>query len=466
MRARLIRKALTNRGRTVAEWKRITVLGWPVTVQHGVRTMMRTTDLIVAGLFGPAAIAALGLANLYTQIALWIGIGIGTSALALSSQDTGSGADENRNEAVTQALIIGVIIGIPIAILGVLFREEAILVFRAPSEVVTLGAAYLAIVIATAPVRHMVIIGEKALQGSGDTLTPMFIRGGTNILNIIGTVILALGVGPAPRLEIVGIAIATAGANIIGAIAVLLVFLTSWSGISLVVPKNLVIGKQIIRISIPRSVEGLSITAASFPLNTILVAFSVEVYAAYEVGRTVFQQVVGPFARSFGVVGSILTGQSIGNQQPEDARFSINALALFSILTISVLAAIMILFPQRLAALFSDDPATGTTAVAFIIAFAISAPFASLFRIYSGALQGAGETTKPFLAEVTGVFGLLLGLTYVGGVLLDGGVVYAYAGVVTYSIWRLGLIYAWYNQTAWIDSAMSDLKERGSIQSD
>lgn len=424
---------------------------------------MRTTDIIIAGLFGPAAIAALGLANLYTQIALWIGIGIGTSALALSSQDTGSGADENRDEAVTQALIIGVIIGVPIAILGVLFREEAILIFGAPADVVALGAAYLAIVIATAPVRHMVIIGEKALQGSGDTLTPMIIRGGTNLLNIIGTLVLALGIGPAPRLEIVGIAIATAGANILGAIAVLLVFVTSWSNIGLVVPKNLTIGKQIVRISIPRSVEGLSITAASFPLNTILVAFSVEVYAAYEVGRTVFQQVVGPFARSFGVVGSILTGQAIGNQKPKDARFSVYALSLFSLLTITVLAGIMIGIPEQLAVLFSDDPETGTTAVAFIIAFAISAPFESLFRIYSGALQGAGETTKPFIAELTGVFGFLLGITYIGGVLLDGGVVYAYIGVVTYSVWRFGIIYVWYNQTTWIESALDDLKERGSI---
>lgn len=450
----------------IAEWKRITRLGWPVTVQHGVRTMMRTTDLIVAGLFGPAAIAALGLANLYTQIALWIGIGIGTSALALSSQDTGSGADANRNEAVTQAILIGAAIGVPIAVLGVVFREQAIALFQAPPEVVTFGATYLAIVIATAPVRHIVIIGEKSLQGSGDTLTPMFIRGGTNLLNIIGTIVLALGLGPAPRLEIVGIAIATAGANVLGAIAILLVFFTPWSDINLVVPRNPTIGKQIVKISIPRSVEGLSITAASFPLNTILVAFSVEVYAAYEVGRTVFQQIIGPFARSFGVVGSILTGQSIGNQRPNDARFSVNALALFSILTISILAATMILFPQTLAALFSDDPTTGTTAVAFIVAYAISAPFASLFRIYSGALQGAGETTKPFIAEVTGVFGFLLGLTYVGGVLLDGGVIYAYAGVVTYSIWRLGLIYIWYNQTSWIDSAMKSLQERGSIQSD
>ena len=192
-------------------------------IQWSLRTGMRTTDVFVAGIFGPAALAALGLANLYSRVALYTGIGIGTGALALASQDTGSGADANRDQAVTQALLLGFLIGIPFAILAYLFSEQALMVFGVPDEVVTLGAAYLALVLGTAPFRHITLIGEKSLQGTGDTLTPMFIRGGSNIVNIIGTVVLGLGIGPAPRLEVVGIGIATAGSNVLAGLAVVFV---------------------------------------------------------------------------------------------------------------------------------------------------------------------------------------------------------------------------------------------------
>ena len=454
MRSSMYRCVLAHRSRTVQEWKRIASLGWPITVQHAVRTMMRTTDLIVAGLFGPVAIAALGLANLYTQVPLRIGVGIGTSALALSSQETGTGNTDTRNESITQALIIGAIIGIPLAVLGVAFREEAIHIFGAPPDVVALAAPYLAIVLGTAPARHITLIGEKSLQGVGDTLTPMYIRSGSNIVNIIGTVVLALGVGPIPRLEVVGIAIATAGANVLAALAVLYVFIIHRSEVDLVRPTDPEIGRQLVRISVPRSVEGLSITAASFPLNAILIAFGVEIYAAFEVGRTVYDQIVGPFTRSFSVVGSIITGQSLGDGRPDDARFSIATLALLSLIVTTVLGTVMIVVHDPLAAVFSDDPVTGQAAVGFIIVFGLFSPFEGLFKVYSGGLQGAGETTKPFIAEITGVFGLLLGVTYVGGVSIGGGIGYAYAGIMLYGVWRFVLISVWYRQPVWVDAAM------------
>jgi len=50
------------------EWKGFASLGWPISVQTAVRTGMRTTDLLVVALFSSSAIAAVGLANLYTQI--------------------------------------------------------------------------------------------------------------------------------------------------------------------------------------------------------------------------------------------------------------------------------------------------------------------------------------------------------------------------------------------------------------
>lgn len=47
---------------------------------------MRTVDIVIAGLISPAAVAAIGLADLYAQIPLRTELGLGTGAIALSSQ--------------------------------------------------------------------------------------------------------------------------------------------------------------------------------------------------------------------------------------------------------------------------------------------------------------------------------------------------------------------------------------------
>lgn len=447
-------------------WDRIIRLGWPITLQQAGRTGMRTTDLLVVGLFSPAAIAAVGLANLYSNVALWTGTGLGTGALALSSQDTGSGAVDNRNQAVSQALLLGFLLGVPIAILAVVFNELALTVFGAPPAVVSLGASYVAIVLATAPARHVSLIGEKSLQGIGDTRTPMYIRSGENLLNIVGTVGLGLGVGPLPRLEIVGVALSTAFANVAGAVVILGLLYRGSTEISLVRTVDWTIMNQLVTISTPRTVEGLSRMAATFPLNILIVAFSVEAYAAYQIGLRVYQQLTGPLERSFNVVASILAGNSLGNRREDDIRFTITPVVTLGIASIGGLSVLLYLASTELAGLFSDDAVTVGLGGYFVEAFAISAVAAGLSRIYAGALQGSGETKKPFLAELTGTFLILLGTTYIVGVHFDQGVTGLYLGIILYALWKLALLYYWYRQDYWITDAVDRMEKRGSLETE
>ncbi len=454
--------------RLLAEWKKFGSLGWPISVQTAVRTGMRTTDLLVVAIFSSSAIAAVGLANLYTQIALFIGIGLGTGGLALASQDTGSKAFANRDEAISQALLIGFLIGIPIAVAAIVASELFMRVYGAPPEVVALGAPYLAIVLGTAPFRHVTLIGERTLQGTGDTITPMFIRGGSNVINIVGTIGLGLGIGMLPRLEVVGVAIATGTANVLAGLAVLLVFSSRVTDVELVLPSDLRITKQLIKISTPRTVQGLSRTGAEFPLNAIVVAFSVEAFAAYTVGRRVFEQVTGPIARSANVVASIVSGQDLGQKANRDdssknLRFRVQALAILGVTLISILAVLMYLGSATLASFFGDDEATRALSSTFVQAFAISAPAAGLARIFAGVLQGAGETIKPFLAELVGNFGMLLGITYLGGVVLGYGIIALYVAVIAYGVGRFALVLYWYKQETWITNAFDRMVSRDSV---
>jgi Na+-driven multidrug efflux pump len=251
-------------------WKQVVRLAWPVMAEQTFRTAMRTTDIVITALFSPAAVVAIGLADLYARFPLRVGLGLGGGAIALSSQDTGAEAVGSRDEAVTQALLLGALAGLPFVVVGVLFGETAIAVFGAGEEVVRLGSVYLAIIFATAPARHVALVGARALQGTGDTRTPMYVNIVANSLNIAGSAVLGLGLLGAPRLEIVGVGIATAAANVFTAGLLLFAVYGTWTDANFVRPRDITIATQLLRVSTPRMAEGFGAELAQFPFNALL----------------------------------------------------------------------------------------------------------------------------------------------------------------------------------------------------
>lgn len=435
------------------------------------RTLMRTTDLIVAGFFSPAAVAAVGIADIYSRLSLRFGIGIGDAAIALSSQDTGADADANRNQAVTQALLLGILGGIPFMVFGLLLNEHAIAILgfltedEAMAEVVRFGSIYLMIIMLSASAIHVNFIAARSIQGTGDTKTPMYVNGFVNTFNILATITLAFGLGPVPALGVIGIAAATAIGDVIGAVTFLTLIYSAHTKLTYVRPARLVIAKQIVVIGAPRIGEGISEMIAEFPFNAILLGFGTEVNAAYHVGRRMYQQVVSPLARGYGVAANIVVGQALGAGEPRSAyRNGIAAMGL-SVLSIGLLCAILFVFAEQFVLVFTRDPLTVAYGIGFAQAYAIAAIFISAYIVLAGSLRGGSETLAPFIARMIGTFVFLLGFTYVVGVLLGYGVIAAYIAVTLDFLARVVYVSIIYYRKRWITRGTTMMADRGSIQS-
>ncbi|NEU58532.1 hypothetical protein [Halorussus sp. MSC15.2] len=52
-------------------------------------------------------------------------------------------------------------------------------------------------------------------------------------------------------------------------------------------------------------------------------------------------------------------------------------------------------------------------------------------------MQGASDTKTPFVARTTGMFGFIVGFSWLFGVRLDFGVEAVYAGIFLYFVWSL-----------------------------
>ncbi|WP_158058963.1 MATE family efflux transporter [Halorussus halophilus] len=430
--------------------------------EQTLRTLMRTTDILVTALFSPAAVAAIGLADLYARLPLRIGLGLGGGAVALSSQDTGSDALANRDEAITQAILVSALAGIPFVLFGAFLSEQAISILGAPTAVAAMGGTYLTIIFATAPARHVALVAARSLQGTGDTRTPMYVNVVSNLLNISLTAALGLGLGPFPRWEIVGVGVATAFGNLFTALALVLAIRGRWTAASFARPTDGTITRQLLTISAPKIVEGLVATVAEFPFNAILLSFGTEVNAAYQIGRRMYQQVTGPLSRGYSVASSVVVGQALGAGDPDRARFEGWATAALGLLTVGTVGVVLFFAAEWFVRLFTDDAATRAYAIDFAKVYGLSAPFLVLFVVLSGSLQGGSDTRTPFVARTTGMVGFMVGLSWLVGVYLGYGVVGTYAGIFCYYVWMTLLVGAGFQWGDWATRAADMMAERGS----
>jgi MATE family multidrug resistance protein len=448
------------RSRLRAVWRRVFALAWPVMTEQTLRTLMRTVDVVVTAAISPAAVVAVGIADLYARFPLRVGLGLGGGAISLSSQDTGRDATVTRDEAITQAVLVGALAGVPFAAFGVLFGPAAIRLLGAAPNVVTLGSTYLAVILLTAPARHVALIAARALQGTGDTRTPMYVNAVSNLGNVAGSVGLGLGYFGLPELGVVGVGAATAAANTFTAVALTVAIASSYTAAGFARPRSRIITKQLFAVSLPKIAEGTVSALAEFPFNALLLSFGTNVNAAFQIGRRVYQQVTGPLSRGYNVAANVVVGQALGEGDPDTARFDGWAVAALGVLTVGAVGLLLSYYARPLVSLLADEPETIRHGVWFARAYGLSAPFLAAFVGLSGALQGASETRVPFVARATGMVGFLVGFSWLVGHTLDYGPLAAYWGIALSNVWMAAVVAAGFHYGGWASRAASMMAER------
>jgi putative MATE family efflux protein len=408
-------------------WKEAVILAWPVMLNHIFTTAMRTTDMLLMGFFGPAAVTAVGLGDVWESIILRIGLGLGTGSISLISQESGSNsklADANKDIILSQVIYVSFIIGIPFIFIGLIIPEQLIAVLGASSEVINLGAQYLLIIFAAAPFRIAAIISARALQGSGDTKTPMLIEVAANLMNIIISAVLALGLLGFPRLGVPGVGIGTFAAKTFSAVIFILVFLSPKSKFNIKNPIkhwNFTIIKQLFKVSMPKIMQGFYQSFITFPFNSIILLFGTEAAAAFHIARRIFQQLIAPMHRSYYTVTTILSGQKIGGGEVEQSKRTVEAMIILTILSIGSFSLMIFFTSPYLVKLFGENEASLRMAVQFLKAFSVGGPLITIYGVLAGHLNGAGNTKSALYGNLLSQTLLKLGLSYLLAVVFDIG---------------------------------------------
>lgn len=448
--------------------KTMLTLAWPVMIGNVLRTAYNLADTFWLGKVSKEAVAAPGTAWPIIFTFLAIGMGMATAGVSLVSQHTGAGGREKANKAAGQVfgflLIISVITGIAGFIgSGWVLRN----VIDTPAGIYPYALSYLRIIFAGLPFMFMFVSFRFLLRGTGDMKTPMYIMGLGVALNVILDPFLILGIGPLPRLEVAGAAIATVSTRGLASLIGVYLMFNDKVHISLSLgdlrPKLKWI-KKIVDIGGPATISRAGSALGFVVLVRLITHFGTVPMSSYSVGRRVIQVInIG----IWGFASSVLTmvGQNVGADQHERAEEIVKKAILVSGAIMITISIGVFLIRDSVIQIFINNEAVINEGSRFIAIFVASIPFFGWFRVFNSTYRATGHTKPAMILSLIRIWVLRIGGSYllsrtIFGYGLGLGIMGVWTGMAASNILITIVSYFYFRTGKWKEKTIEDEEEK------
>ncbi|MGI6394654.1 MAG: MATE family efflux transporter [bacterium] len=265
------------------------------------------------------------------------------------------------------------------------------------------GIEYLQIIISFMVVSFLMFALHSIMIAWGDTKTPVKVYAATFILNIFLSPLLMLGIGPFPRLETKGAAIATVISYFIGSAVFFTVILknrwVSFNKVGFEMPF-----KKYIMIGYPVALSSMFFSFIYFFIAKITALFGSNAVGAMGIGHKI-ESLAYFFSHGIAAGLSTFTGRNLGAGMEE--RVKIGTMASLKFVTvISMLYSLFtFIFAPQLVSIFNSDPGLVAEGAKYVrIVMPVEFLQSILMAIEFGAFSGAGYTKPSFYVSLPVIF--------------------------------------------------------------
>ncbi len=429
--------------------RNVVILSLPVALTQSFTVVFRFVDTVFVGRlpYSRDALAAVGAAGqvMFLIITMLVGLTIGTTAMV--ARFVGEREPDKAAITVFNSFVICLVLSVALAVIGILFSRPILFWLGARDHVLQLGVEYLEVLMVASVAMVMLFLIGSILQGAGDAITPLWLFGGANLVNLILDPIFIFdwGLGLGVR----GAALATVIGR--GVFCLIGVFVLR-RGLSRVhvEPRhfrfNLATMQQLLFIGVPSALQ-MMIRAASGVLLFKIVSeqFGATAMAALRTGQTTIMLALMP---GFGIgrASGTLVGQNLGARKPDRAVRSVWTSVMIYSLFMAICSVVGVLFPRFFMRLFTRDAAVIATGAEYLRFAASVYLFVGLAIVLSKSMEGAGYTVVPMLLTA-GAVGLMLLLAWklpsvlgigIRGVWIAMVIAYTLHAAGAYVVFRLG----------------------------
>jgi len=373
--------------------QKILKLALPAVVNSLLDMLQVISDLIMVGTLSAFAVASvgLGLQSLMFLFAILTVLNVGTSALL--SRFIGAKQRLRASLGLSSLLGFALILSLPMMLLWYILASKIYIWFGTAFEVISLGGDYVQMLTWMLPFVFVKLVFVTALNASGDTKTPMFVKIVSILLNILLNYLLIFGHLGFPQMGVKGAGLGTVIVNILEFIIYARLYLAHKTPYIPMYKYSKSLIKRAIKVGLPASIER-SLTFGSFMLFTVIIArYGTEVLAGYQIGLRIEGLAFMP-GIGFTIAAMTLMGQGLGAKNPIQAKEDVLLVLKYTIALMFFLSFFMIFTPEAIVKLFTIDIQTIKEASLYLQIVGLSQiPLAFNF-VLSGALRGAGDSKR------------------------------------------------------------------------
>jgi len=398
-------------------------------------------DTFFVGQLGTLELAALTFTFPVVLVIHSLALGLGIGASAVISRAIGEGSHNKVKRLTTDSLTLSILFVGFFVLAGLLTIEPLFRLLGASENILPMIKKYMRIWYLGVFFVIVPMVGNNAIRAGGDMKTPAFIMMIAAGINLILDPLLIFGIGPFPRLEIEGAAIATLIGRAITLIVTLLILIRRDKMISFqrVPIKDILHSwRQILFIGLPTAGTRIIIPVGVGILTRFVSAFGVPAVAAYGIcARIEFFAMAVVMALSS--VMNPFVGQNMGANRPERVDLGVRLSQRFAILWGLFLFLILALLGRPIASIFNSDSSVISTASLYMRLVPIGYGMYGMMVIVASTLNVLRKPLHAAGLSVLQMFVLCVPMAYAGsrlfglpGIFGSLSISYVIAGVVSY----------------------------------
>ena len=393
--------------------KALWTLAIPIMAGMGIQTFYNIVDMIFIGKLGGDAIAGIAFNMPLFFLALGLTMGLGVGVTASIARFIGKNDKPGADNSAEHAIVIAFLISLILFIVVVTFGKKILFIFGASGTILSLAWDYLRVLSIGLP--FMVFSGffRSILAGEGDMKLPMLVAGLGTILNIILDPLFIFDLdnfgGIGFGMGIKGAAMATVISQcIVFSVFIYMLFVKEHAYITFRIKDfsfSSIIIWDIIKVGLPASLSMIVMAVGQGVFNRILIYFSADTVAAYQVAGRIDMLVFLPI---FSIAASLTTlvGMFYGAKKFDILRYTVKYGIVSAFLITVVMSFLLYIFAPNIIGFFTAEIAIIDVAVTFLRLFAFVYPLISVGITTGRVLQGLGKGLPVLVITIIRVLGV------------------------------------------------------------
>ncbi|MGY8780477.1 MAG: MATE family efflux transporter [Fidelibacterota bacterium] len=413
--------------------KGLWTLAIPIMAGMGIHTLYTIVDMMFIGRLGGNAIAAVAFNMPLFFLVLGLSFGVGSGVTASIARFIGAKDKVSADNTAEHAVALGLVISIILTSLGLYYGRDLLQRLGATEAVLPLSWNYLKVSLIGLPFMVFSTFFRSILSGEGDMKLPMLVAGLGTILNVIldPIFIFTLGYG------VGGAAMASAISQaIVFFVFVYMLFVKEHAYVRFRLKDfspSMFIIKDIIRVGFPASMSMIIMAFGQLVFNRILVHFSTDAVAAYQVGGRLDMLIFLPIMAIASAL-TTLVGMFYGAKEWNKIKFIAKYGIIWSVIITAILSIFLYIFAPQVVNGFTNEILINSIAVTYLRYICIIYPLIAVGMTIGRVLQGLGKGLPMLVITSIRVLGLTAPLALFFTMVMDKPIEWVWLSMIISTI--------------------------------